>query len=45
VFLRHVTRLGFAIATWAEPDLLVVDEVMAAGDERFQDRSRDPIQD
>jgi ABC-2 type transport system ATP-binding protein len=40
-----VTRLGFAIATWADPDLLVVDEVLAVGDERFQERSRMRIQD
>jgi ABC-type polysaccharide/polyol phosphate transport system ATPase subunit len=34
-----LTRLGFAIATWAAPDILVVDEVLAVGDERFQERS------
>jgi ABC-2 type transport system ATP-binding protein len=38
-----VTRLGFAIATWADPDILVIDEVLAVGDERFQERSRQRI--
>jgi ABC-type polysaccharide/polyol phosphate transport system ATPase subunit len=38
-----LTRLGFAIATWAEPDILVVDEVLAVGDERFQERSSQRI--
>jgi ABC-2 type transport system ATP-binding protein len=39
-----LTRLGFAVATWAEPDILVVDEVLAVGDERFQERSRQRIE-
>lgn len=34
-----LARLGFAIATWARPELLVVDEVLSVGDARFQDRS------
>lgn len=34
-------RLGFAIATDAEPDLLVVDEVLSVGDEAFQRKSKE----
>jgi ABC-2 type transport system ATP-binding protein len=32
------TRLGFAIAVNLDPDILVVDEVLAVGDEAFQRR-------
>ena len=36
-------RLGFAIAIYVEPDVLLVDEVLAVGDENFQRRCLDAI--
>ena len=33
-----VVRLGFAIAINVEPEILVIDEVLAVGDEEFQQR-------
>ena len=36
-------RLGFAVATAAEPDVLVVDEVLAVGDEAFVHKGLDRI--
>lgn len=33
-------RLGFAVAAHLDPDLLLVDEVLAVGDVSFQDRCR-----
>jgi ABC-type polysaccharide/polyol phosphate transport system ATPase subunit len=34
-------RLGFAVAAYLQPDILLVDEVLAVGDARFQQRCLD----
>ncbi len=36
-------RLGFAVAVNVEPDVLLVDEVLAVGDERFQRKCLDRV--
>lgn len=38
-------RLGFAVAAFLEPDLLIVDEVLAVGDAEFQKRCLDRMRD
>jgi ABC-2 type transport system ATP-binding protein len=37
-------RLGFAVAAFLEPDVLLVDEVLAVGDANFQQRCLDRMQ-
>lgn len=38
-------RLGFSIATIADPDILILDEVLSVGDARFRKKSEKKIMD
>jgi ABC-type polysaccharide/polyol phosphate transport system ATPase subunit len=38
-------RLGFAIATDTRPDILILDEVLAVGDERFREKCAARVRD
>ena len=38
-------RLGFGVAAFLEPDVLLVDEVLAVGDASFQQRCLDRMRD
>ena len=40
-----VARLGFAVATSVQPDVLIIDEIMSVGDYRFNEKCQDRIQD
>lgn len=37
-------RLGFAVATNVDPEILIIDEVLAVGDESFQHRCHEKIE-
>ena len=42
---RYVVRLGFAVAAHLDPEILVVDEVLAVGDAEFQKKPLAKMQD
>jgi ABC-2 type transport system ATP-binding protein len=38
-------KLGFAVATQIEPDILIIDEVLGVGDEKFRKKSTDKMKE
>ena len=38
-----IARLGFSIATEVNPDILIIDEILAVGDVRFRKKSENRI--
>lgn len=40
-----IARLGFAVATSVQPDVLIVDEILGVGDYKFKEKCQKRIQD
>jgi ABC-type polysaccharide/polyol phosphate transport system ATPase subunit len=40
-----IVRLGFAVAANVEPEILLIDEILSVGDQNFQRRSAEKIED
>ena len=40
-----IARLGFAIATIVQPEILIVDEILSVGDFKFQEKSENKIKE
>jgi len=40
-----IARLGFAIAVSMEPDILLIDEILGVGDEKFREKSRQRMEE
>ncbi len=38
-------RLGFALAVYCNPDIVIVDEVLAVGDKAFQEKSKEKVKE
>jgi len=38
-------RLGFALAVYCNPDIVIIDEVLAVGDKAFQEKSKTKVKE